>query len=170
VKHNETTRNIWETERNGENNNVSQIPGFVKRYYFFRFVPFFKLSVSFRFISRPCKFHFVPFRSVSEFFWFRFVSFQKEITFQFFVSGKITFHYFVSPLFFYLTAVSALVKLDFRSGSSIFHNFSRNFWAVTWKFLVLFLVTWKFLFWVLNTNLTKWSIQIIFGQLSSQKS
>jgi hypothetical protein len=97
----------------------------------FRFVPFLKLSVSVRFVSRPCKFVFVPFRSVS----FRFVPFR-SVSFRFVPFRSVSFLFvpfrFVSEnnnvsifrfrknnvlLFrfawiFYFTAVSALVKLN----------------------------------------------------------
>jgi hypothetical protein len=90
----------------------------VKRYYFFRFV------------SRPCKK-----KSVSEFFSFRF---KKNLVSLFRLASIFLFRNCIC---------TGKAGLDLSSVSSIFYNLSRNFWAVTLKFLV----------WVQYTNLTKWS-------------
>jgi hypothetical protein len=83
------------------------LPTILCKSIFFRVCETLFFSVSFRSVSQTFRFvpfrfttlqkKIVPFRSVSQFFSFRFVSFQTKITCQFSVSGKITFHYFVSP-------------------------------------------------------------------------
>jgi hypothetical protein len=127
----------------------------VKRYNFFRFVPFHKLSVSFHDLANWFSFRFVQFLN-----FFRSVSFRfrkNNVPIFRFRKNYVSLFRFAWFFLFHRFFCTSKAGLDLSSGSSIFYNFSRNFWAVTWKFLVMFLVTWKFLVCVLNTNITKWS-------------
>jgi hypothetical protein len=75
----------------------------VKRYYFFRFVSFLKLSVSFHDLANKYSFRFFPF-----------LIFFSSVSFRFRKNNVVMFRFTISfhRIFFYFAVVFVLLKLD----------------------------------------------------------